>query len=53
MLEFAQFFLGNRMARKFIFFYMIALHLLVTTTIYHYVHNFHRAPRCPPQRPGF
>jgi homeobox protein cut-like len=39
MLEVSQTFLGNKTARKFLFFYMIVMHFLVFVTLYRFTHN--------------
>ncbi|EKX47927.1 hypothetical protein GUITHDRAFT_106475 [Guillardia theta CCMP2712] len=39
MLEMSQFFLGNSVARKFLFFYMVIMHILVFVTLYRFTHN--------------
>ena len=39
MLEISQTFLGNRTARKFLFVYMLVMHLLVFITLYRFTHS--------------
>eukprot|EP00802_Teleaulax_amphioxeia_P005620 Tamp_05624.p1 GENE.Tamp_05624~~Tamp_05624.p1 ORF type:complete len:778 (-),score=319.41 Tamp_05624:587-2869(-) len=39
MLEVSQTFLGNKTARKFLFFYMLVMHVLVFVTLYRFTHN--------------
>ena len=39
MLEVSQTFLGNKTARKFLFFYLIVMHFLVFVTLYRFTHN--------------
>mmetsp|Transcript_23964 Transcript_23964/g.48131 ORF Transcript_23964/g.48131 Transcript_23964/m.48131 type:complete len:144 (-) Transcript_23964:86-517(-) len=39
MLEMSQFFLGNKVARKFLFFYMLFLHFLLYSTVYRFTHR--------------
>lgn len=35
-------FLSNKYARTFVFFYSLALHLLVFSTLYHFAHTAHK-----------
>jgi homeobox protein cut-like len=37
----SRFFLGNRLARNFTFFYMLVMHLLVFATLWHFAHVSH------------
>ena len=39
----SRFFLSNKYARNFIFFYSLALHLLVFSTLFHFTHVNHKA----------
>ena len=38
----SRFFLSNKLARNFVFFYVLALHLLVFATLWHFAHVSHR-----------
>jgi hypothetical protein len=38
----SRFFLSSRFARNFVFFYVVALHLLVMATLWHFAHVSHR-----------
>jgi len=37
----SRFFLSNKYARNFIFFYVLMLHMLVFSTLFHFVHTNH------------
>jgi hypothetical protein len=45
-LKSSRFILGNKFARSILFFYFLALHLLVFATLWHFAHVTHRGGEC-------
>ena len=41
-----QFFVSNKIARTFVFFYAVGLHCLVFATLYHFTHVSHHDAGC-------